>query len=144
MSQFRGTKCLRGRKIHSLVSFEPQTYKYMFYLYWLVWLIHMHASLPNWNNILEICLLWEDEDDVKHCTLRSQSEPFLYDKKSSPNIWEKCFSKHLLAHALKCFSGLEHWREILRAIHWFHPLFHWAHRGVFSPSWHMEKLEHHS
>lgn len=32
-SQFRGTKCLRGKKIHSLVRIEPQTDKIHVFLY---------------------------------------------------------------------------------------------------------------
>lgn len=86
------------KKNHSLLRFEPQTDKYIFCLYWLVWLIHTHASLPNWNNILLI----QSFIMMKMKTMYKHSEPFLNGKKVlSSNIWGTCFflSFFLLMHS---------------------------------------------
>lgn len=98
---------LEGKKGSLSSEVWQQTDEYIFaYTDWCD--KFMHACLPNWNNILLIQSFimrgW------RQCqTLYKQSEPFLNGKKFSPHpiltIWEKCFPKHLLAHALKCFSS---------------------------------------
>lgn len=90
----------REKKIHSPVRFEPQTDKYIFCLNWLVWLIHMHASLPNWNNILLIqSLIMRGR---RRCqTLYSENSVRAISKTFGRNV----FLSILLLDAPKCFSS---------------------------------------
>lgn len=104
VSQFRGTEWQTGGKIQSLMRVEPQTDNTHRFLYWSVWVIHMHASLSNWNILLLLqsfitggcaCPTLYDEHSVRDiCKWR---------KDVSLSTWKKWFNKPSSAHARNCF-----------------------------------------